>query len=270
MSAKHDMYKDLNKLLVLKGNDECADCPKKRPTWASVNLGIFICTECAGIHRSLGTHITFVQSTKMDKWKEEWYDTCRFIGNNIGRRYYEHSVPPGHERPTAVPIGGDCLRAAETAALKEWIRNKYEKKLYAPNMPEPWEYVRMGKDPAREYRSLGQETQEEQASPPSSSPERASKEKKHKKEKKEKKEKKKKDKKDAFPSSPPPMYGGFPSPPPPASFPTMFSAAAPAHHTLPADDTHRADELAKLQQAAKLMHPPLAGTGAECSNPAPR
>ena len=86
-TAKHDMYMDLNKLLILKGNDHCADCDKKRPTWASVNLGIFICTECAGIHRSLGTHITFVQSTKMDKWKEEWYSNCQFIGNNVSRTY---------------------------------------------------------------------------------------------------------------------------------------------------------------------------------------
>ena len=51
---------------------------------------------------------------------------------------------------------------------------------------------------------------------------------------------------------------------------STLSAAPHAHHTLPADDTHRADELAKLQQAAKLMQPHFAGTRAECSNPAPR
>ena len=51
---------------------------------------------------------------------------------------------------------------------------------------------------------------------------------------------------------------------------STLSAAAHAHLAQPTDDTHRADELAKLQQAAKLMHPPLAGIPAECSNPAPR
>ena len=51
---------------------------------------------------------------------------------------------------------------------------------------------------------------------------------------------------------------------------STLSAAPHAHHALPADNTHRANELAKLQQAAKLMQPPIAGIPAECSNPAPR
>jgi len=124
-TVKRDRYLDLNSLLVQKCNGNCVDCDKPRPTWASVNLGIFICTECAGIHRSLGTHITFVQSTKMDKWKDEWFENCRVIGNGVGRAYYEHSLPKDFIRPRAVPVGGDCLRAQEASDLKAFIRNKY-------------------------------------------------------------------------------------------------------------------------------------------------
>ena len=51
---------------------------------------------------------------------------------------------------------------------------------------------------------------------------------------------------------------------------STLSAAAHAHYTLAADDTHRANALTKLQLAAKLVQPPIASTGAECSNPAPR
>jgi hypothetical protein len=42
-------------LLLLQGGDACS-----RPSWASINLGIFICMRCAGIHRGLGVHISKV------------------------------------------------------------------------------------------------------------------------------------------------------------------------------------------------------------------
>jgi len=44
------------------------------------------------------------------------------------------------------------------------------------------------------------------------------------------------------------------------------SAAAHAHLTQPADGTHRAKALTKLQLAANLEQPPFASTPAECLN----
>ena len=38
---------------------------------------MFICDLCAGVHRSLGTHISFVQSCTIDKWKPEWIELAK-------------------------------------------------------------------------------------------------------------------------------------------------------------------------------------------------
>ena len=47
---------------------------------------------------------------------------------------------------------------------------------------------------------------------------------------------------------------------------STLSDAPHAHHTLIADNTHRAHELAKQLLAAKLMKPPFSSTPAECPN----
>uniref|UniRef100_A0A7S1TJD8 Arf-GAP domain-containing protein n=1 Tax=Compsopogon caeruleus TaxID=31354 RepID=A0A7S1TJD8_9RHOD len=51
-------------------NRKCVDCGAANPQWATVSFGTFICLECSGRHRALGTHISFVRSVGMDKWKE--------------------------------------------------------------------------------------------------------------------------------------------------------------------------------------------------------
>ena len=50
----------LDKVLSIEGNSICADCEAPYPDWASINLGITICIECSGVHRSLGVDISKV------------------------------------------------------------------------------------------------------------------------------------------------------------------------------------------------------------------
>ncbi len=41
-------------------NISCADCGYSPSTWASINLKVYVCMNCSGIHRMLGVHITQV------------------------------------------------------------------------------------------------------------------------------------------------------------------------------------------------------------------
>jgi hypothetical protein len=112
--------KILADLLKRDENKECADCTSQRPTWCSVNLGLFICLECSGIHRSLGTHISFVRSATIDDWKQEQIDNMIRVGNAKGKAYWEANLPPNKQKPAEF----------NTQAIKEWIDAKYVRKLY--------------------------------------------------------------------------------------------------------------------------------------------
>jgi len=49
----------------------CVDCDHYDAPWASVSMGAYLCVDCAGKHRGLGVHISFVRSTTMDQWSKQ-------------------------------------------------------------------------------------------------------------------------------------------------------------------------------------------------------
>lgn len=51
-----------------ENNAKCFECGAPSATWASVTNAIFLCQECAGLHRGFGVHLSFVKSTKIDSW----------------------------------------------------------------------------------------------------------------------------------------------------------------------------------------------------------
>jgi len=83
----------------MEGNKACADCDSPSPKWASANIGILICIKCSGIHRSLGTTISFVRSLDMDKWTDEEVKGMKTRTNAEINEIYEYSVPDSYKKP---------------------------------------------------------------------------------------------------------------------------------------------------------------------------
>ena len=71
------------------------------PSWASINLGVLLCIECSGIHRSLGVHISKVRSVTLDAWESEVLRVMTKLGNRIANSILEYDIPEGMVKPVA-------------------------------------------------------------------------------------------------------------------------------------------------------------------------
>lgn len=113
-------------LMSIPGNDKCCDCGSPDPRWTSINLGITLCIECSGIHRSLGVHISKVKSITLDDWEPELLKVMTELGNKVVNNVYEAEV--GEKVPRATP---QCNRNVR----EEWIKAKYVQKLFLKKLP---------------------------------------------------------------------------------------------------------------------------------------
>ncbi|ORX95294.1 ArfGap-domain-containing protein [Basidiobolus meristosporus CBS 931.73] len=100
-------------LVKQPGNQTCADCKATGPRWASHNLGIFLCISCAGIHRSLGTHVSRVKSLNLDTWTPEQIKNMVNRGNLKMNQFY-NPHPEKHPMPL------------DNKWMEQYIREKYE------------------------------------------------------------------------------------------------------------------------------------------------
>ena len=85
LSYIQDFFSALRKI---PDNMTCFQCNAKNPSWASVNLGVFLCYNCTSHHRNLGTHISFVRSTELDKWSLRQLAKMGHGGNKKARDFF--------------------------------------------------------------------------------------------------------------------------------------------------------------------------------------
>lgn len=79
----------------LPANTLCADCSAPSPQWASPKFGIFICLTCAGYHRGLGVHISFVRSITMDAFKSGEIQRMELGGNAAWKEFWSAKTREG-------------------------------------------------------------------------------------------------------------------------------------------------------------------------------
>jgi Arf-GAP/SH3 domain/ANK repeat/PH domain-containing protein len=113
-----------------EGNNWCADCgSSSKVEWVSINLGIVLCIECSGIHRSLGTHISKIRSLTLDvhSFSNDIVEILLQIGNRVSNMIWEATLDQSLK-----PIAS----STREQRLK-FITAKYVDRVYVEGVPSP-------------------------------------------------------------------------------------------------------------------------------------
>ena len=105
------------------GNAWCAECGSdSRVEWVSINLGIIVCIECSGIHRSMGTHVSKMRSLTLDttSFTQDIVELLLSLGNRVSNMTWEARLDRAQKlSPTA-----------NRDQLMSFITTKYAQRAY--------------------------------------------------------------------------------------------------------------------------------------------
>ncbi len=123
-------HTELRKMMSKGPNKICADCGVSNTAWCSINLGVFLCINCAQTHRSVGTHISKIKSCMGTYlWHPDEMERIRVLGNPLANEHYGGVVVN-----RAAMNNDEIMRA---------VRKKYE------NKPEPTRSISVSDATAR-------------------------------------------------------------------------------------------------------------------------
>ncbi|KAK1145732.1 Zn finger-containing GTPase- Activating Protein for ARF [Aspergillus melleus] len=115
------------------GNDRCCDCGAPSPQWASPKFGTFICLNCAGTHRGLGVHISFVRSITMDAFKNSETQRMEHGGNDTWKTFFDdHPVTQSEGRTFEDSTIKERYEGEVGEEYKERLAAKVEGREYDP------------------------------------------------------------------------------------------------------------------------------------------
>eukprot|EP00096_Caligus_rogercresseyi_P012848 TRINITY_DN5514_c0_g1_i1.p1 TRINITY_DN5514_c0_g1~~TRINITY_DN5514_c0_g1_i1.p1 ORF type:complete len:725 (+),score=241.13 TRINITY_DN5514_c0_g1_i1:39-2213(+) len=113
----------------------CGDCNALGPSWASLNRGILLCSDCCSVHRSLGRHVSHVKALRTSNWIPEQLHMVQVLYGNGANSIWEYSLLNPHKAdssnssgsaPSAKPSPSDALHPIKF----DFIRSKHANLAY--------------------------------------------------------------------------------------------------------------------------------------------
>ena len=85
----------------VRANPRCAECGKPDVEWVATAVGCTLCTDCAAIHRKLGSEFAKLRALWLDKWSSSMLRyLIRAAGNAKVNAVWEAMPPEGWIKPT--------------------------------------------------------------------------------------------------------------------------------------------------------------------------
>jgi hypothetical protein len=110
----------LEAVLKRDGNERCFQCETRRPQWASLNNGVLLCFDCAGVHRTgdrwaLPIETSHLRSVRLDVLSDE-HVRCLEVAGNARVRHLWDAASVGSPRDRA------SWMSVEAAGVRTLVR----------------------------------------------------------------------------------------------------------------------------------------------------